>query len=135
MAPPEEKLREVDQSAPNDQFITEGGRGAGPNETPILELKTPGMDKTLKAHPHEDQPRVKSADGNEHPVGEYREGVQEKYSEVKAEGSSPTTGAQAQGKAHAKDVIDADQPNQAADQKKQGVLDKMKQLRVRLLFL
>lgn len=134
MAPSEKKLREVDQSAPNDQFITEGGRVAGPNETPILELKIPGTDKTFKVHPHDDQTRVKHADGNEHPVSEYRDTVQEKHSEVKAEGTSRASDAQGQGKAHAKDVIDADQPNQAADEKKSGMLDKMKQLRVRLLF-
>lgn len=33
--PDQERLRQVDESAPNDQFITEGGRVAGPNETPV----------------------------------------------------------------------------------------------------
>jgi len=133
VAPPEEKLREVDQSAPNDQFITEGGRVAGPNETPILEVKIPGTDKTFKSHPREGQSPIKKADGNERPVGEYRDKVQEKYTEVKGEVTSRAGEAQGEGKAHAKDVMDADQPSRAADEKKQGMLDKMKQLRVSLL--
>ena len=33
--PNEERLRTVDDSAPNDTFHTEGGRTAGPNETPV----------------------------------------------------------------------------------------------------
>lgn len=33
--PDEERLRTVDDSAPNDRFHTEGGRVAGPNETPV----------------------------------------------------------------------------------------------------
>ena len=33
--PDEERLRTVDDSAPNDTFYTEGGRTAGPDETPV----------------------------------------------------------------------------------------------------
>jgi hypothetical protein len=33
--PDEERLRTVDDSAPSDTFYTEGGRKAGPNETPV----------------------------------------------------------------------------------------------------
>lgn len=33
--PDEDRLRNVDDSAPNDTFYTEGGREAGPNETPV----------------------------------------------------------------------------------------------------
>lgn len=33
--PDEERLRQVDDTAPNDTFHTEGGRKAGPNETPV----------------------------------------------------------------------------------------------------
>jgi hypothetical protein len=46
----EEKLRNVDQSASNDQFITKGGRVAGPGETPILDVKIPGISKNIKVH-------------------------------------------------------------------------------------
>ena len=33
--PDEEQLRRVDESAPRDKFVTEGGRLAGPDETPV----------------------------------------------------------------------------------------------------
>lgn len=36
--PDQERLRQVDESAPKDQFVTEGGRTAGPNETPVRTL-------------------------------------------------------------------------------------------------
>jgi len=52
--PDEERLRTVDDSAPHDRFYTEGGRAAGPDETPVLEARIPGTDATVKQHPHEE---------------------------------------------------------------------------------
>jgi hypothetical protein len=46
--------RPVDRAAPHDQFHTEGGRLAGPNETPVLEGRIPGTDKTVRQHPHDE---------------------------------------------------------------------------------
>lgn len=37
--PDEERLRTVDDSAPNDTFHTEGGRRAGPDETPVRGIR------------------------------------------------------------------------------------------------
>jgi hypothetical protein len=128
IAPPEDKLREVNQSAPNDQFITEGGRVAGPGETPILEVNIPGTDKYIKAHPHEEV-RVKHGNGTERPVGEHVDTLKTKYGEVKEGAISATTAAQESGKAHALDVAAADQPGEVAEEKKQGVFDKMRQFR------
>ncbi|KDQ55295.1 hypothetical protein JAAARDRAFT_159347 [Jaapia argillacea MUCL 33604] len=59
LAPDEEALRNVDQTAPDNQFITEGGRVADANETPILEARIPdprpGRDgMTVQQHPKED---------------------------------------------------------------------------------
>ncbi|KAF7974468.1 hypothetical protein HWV62_12112 [Athelia sp. TMB] len=53
-------------SAPNGQFITEGGCVAGPNETPVLEARVPGTDHTVTQHPKDDLgtgAMVKTADG------------------------------------------------------------------------
>ena len=47
-------MARVNNSAPQDQFVTEGGHIAGPNETPILEVKIPGMDMWLRQHPHDE---------------------------------------------------------------------------------
>jgi hypothetical protein len=128
IAPSEAKLREVDQSAPNDQFITEGGRVAGPGETPILEGKIPGTDKKIRAHPHEEI-RVIHEDGTQRALGEHVDTAKTKYDQVKEGATSSAITAQEKGKAHARDVAFADQPGEVAEEKKQGVMDKMRQIR------
>jgi len=52
------------------------------------------------------------------------------YGQAKAEASSHAKAAQEQSKAHAQDVATADSPDQVIDEKKQGVMEKMRQLRV-----
>ncbi|KAI0707522.1 hypothetical protein C8T65DRAFT_216076 [Cerioporus squamosus] len=52
--PDEERLRRVDESAPRDQFVTEGGRLVGPDETPVLEARIPGTGTTVAQHPREE---------------------------------------------------------------------------------
>jgi hypothetical protein len=54
LRPDAEALAHVDDSAPQDQFITEGGRTAGPNETPVLEAQVPGTGHTVTQHPKDD---------------------------------------------------------------------------------
>ena len=130
IAPNEEKLRQVDQSAPNDQFITEGGRVAGPGETPILESGILGTDKKIKAHPHE-QVRVKHEDGTERPLDEHIDTAKEKYSEFNERATSSANTAQEKGRA----IASADKPAEVAEEKKHGVIDKMRQFRVRILDL
>lgn len=59
-------MARVDDSAPNDQFITEGGRRAGPNETPVLEARVPGTDHVVQQHPHNELgtgAQLKTSDG------------------------------------------------------------------------
>lgn len=75
IAPDPEALARVDESAPQDQFITEGGRVAGPNETPVLEARVPGTDVRVKQHPREDEARIRGEDGRERPVGQVRDHV------------------------------------------------------------
>lgn len=64
-----------DESAPQDQFITEGGRVAGKNETPVLEARVPGTDVRVKQHPREDEPKIRGEDGQERPVGQVRDHI------------------------------------------------------------
>ncbi|KAI0777372.1 hypothetical protein BD413DRAFT_467001 [Trametes elegans] len=52
--PDQERLRQVDESAPRDQFVSEGGRLVGPDETPVLEARIPGTDTTVTQHPHDE---------------------------------------------------------------------------------
>ena len=49
--PDQDRLQQVDQSAPADQFVTQGGRPAGPNETPVAEASIPGVDGAVRHHP------------------------------------------------------------------------------------
>lgn len=73
IAPHEEALANVDATAPQDEFITEGGRRADKGETPVLEARIPGTGATVKQHPKEDEARVKGADGRERGVGEVKD--------------------------------------------------------------
>ncbi|KIM74590.1 hypothetical protein PILCRDRAFT_14356 [Piloderma croceum F 1598] len=55
-----------DESAPQDQLITEGGSKVGPTDTPVPEAKVPGMGHTMAQHPKEDLgtgATVKTANG------------------------------------------------------------------------
>ncbi|KAI0747079.1 hypothetical protein C8Q80DRAFT_1179196 [Daedaleopsis nitida] len=49
--PDQERLRQIDDSAPADQFVSEGGRMVGPGETPVLEARIPGTGTTVAQHP------------------------------------------------------------------------------------
>jgi hypothetical protein len=53
LRPDPEALAHVDETAPQDQFVTEGGRKVGPTETPVPEAKMPGMSHTVAQHPKE----------------------------------------------------------------------------------
>ncbi|KAH9941112.1 uncharacterized protein BXZ73DRAFT_42167 [Epithele typhae] len=64
--PDEEALHRIDESAPRDQFVTEGGRLAGQDETPVLEARIPGTDTNIAQHPREELgqgARVRDANG------------------------------------------------------------------------
>ena len=91
LRPDQEALANVDQSAPNDQFITEGGRVAGPNETPVLEARVPGTDHTVTQHPKDDLgtgATVKTADGQVMSGAQAYEKGQSAAQEAQARGQS-----------------------------------------------
>ncbi|KAI0744977.1 hypothetical protein C8Q76DRAFT_764414 [Earliella scabrosa] len=52
--PSEDALRRIDETAPEHTFITEGGRKAGPDETPVPEVQLPGTDIRVAHHPRSD---------------------------------------------------------------------------------
>ncbi|KDR71966.1 hypothetical protein GALMADRAFT_253273 [Galerina marginata CBS 339.88] len=132
IAPPKDALAAVDQTAPNDQFITEGGRVAGPNETPVLEARLPGTDTSIKHHPKEDtQPMLRKADGTQKPVGEVKDQALDQYGQVRdqarqqAQPMAENAVGQAQDKAQ--EINDADPEETEA--KKRGMVEKMRQIR------
>jgi hypothetical protein len=62
VAPDPDRMKDVDATAPHDQFITEGGRHVGPDETPVLETDVPAVG-TLTAHPKADDVQVRTREG------------------------------------------------------------------------
>ncbi|THH17056.1 hypothetical protein EUX98_g9201 [Antrodiella citrinella] len=129
--PDEEALRRVDESAPNDRFVTEGGRHAGPNETPVLEVRVPGTDTTVKQHP-KDEPgtgaTVERGDGTVQSGAEAKDEAANKANELSGQASE-----EAQKQADdINNVVNGDPvPNdrEEAQEKKQGFKAKILGLR------
>ncbi|KAG1723281.1 hypothetical protein EDB19DRAFT_1645363 [Suillus lakei] len=65
LRPGEEELAHVDEAAPQDEFVTKGGRRAGPSETPVLEAKVPGTDTVVERHPRADDTTVTTGEGSQ----------------------------------------------------------------------
>ncbi|EPQ50351.1 hypothetical protein GLOTRDRAFT_141540 [Gloeophyllum trabeum ATCC 11539] len=128
IGPDEERLRQVDDTAPNDQFVTEGGRTVGPDETPVLEAKVPGMDATIKQHPR-DEPGsgTKVLVNGEEKTGDQaaREG-RERMEELRRQGKGQ---AERQADEIQKEVNDTPSDTEEAKEKKQGLVDRMRGMR------
>ncbi|KAF5368710.1 hypothetical protein D9615_010299 [Tricholomella constricta] len=73
IAPSKDALAHVDSAGPQDEFITEGGRPAGPGETPVLEARVPGTGVSVKQDPKEGGARIRGEGGEERGVGEVKE--------------------------------------------------------------
>ncbi|KAG6864093.1 hypothetical protein C0991_012543, partial [Blastosporella zonata] len=83
LAPSKEAMANVNEAGPQDEFITEGGRRVGTEETPIVEGRVPGTDVRVKAHPREEGATMTGADGEERDVGEVRDTVREETGKAK----------------------------------------------------
>lgn len=81
LRPDEERLAQVHNSAPQDQFVTEGGRVAGPGEKPVLETKLP-FDASLKHDPDAPQPTVERH-GEVRSVGDVTGSGRQQFSDVR----------------------------------------------------
>ena len=79
--PDEDQLARVNHAAPQDQFITEGGRETGPGEKPILDANLP-FDTTLKHDPDAPQPTVERR-GEVRGVGDVIDSGRQQFSEVR----------------------------------------------------
>jgi len=79
--PDEEQLAKVDHTAPQDQFVTEGGRAAGPGEKPIVEAKLP-FDTAFKHDPDAPQPTVERR-GEVRGAGDVIDSGRQQFSEVR----------------------------------------------------
>jgi hypothetical protein len=133
IGPSDEELRNVDQSAPNDQFITKGGRVADPNETPVLEVQIPGNETTLEMHPKEDQARMVNPDGTQRPIGEVQDQALGQYEQAKGQAVPLAMQVKTSAVSQAQEVADTDSPLEV-DEKKKGMMGRMRQIRVECFF-
>ncbi|TFY64828.1 hypothetical protein EVJ58_g2365 [Rhodofomes roseus] len=86
--PDEERLAQVDDTAPRDQFVTEGGRVAGPDETPVVEARIPGTETRVAQHPKAEIGQgatVKQANGEVKSGDQAAREAQRKKDELKGE--------------------------------------------------
>lgn len=81
LRPDEEQLARVNHSAPQDQFVTEGGRVAGPGEKPVFDTRLP-FDTTLKHDPDAPQPTVERR-GEVRGVGDVIDSGRQQFSEAR----------------------------------------------------
>ena len=133
VGPSDEQLRNVDQSAPHDQFITTGGRPADPKETPVFELGIPGTERHLEMHPKEDQARIVNPNGTQRPIGEVRDQVLGQYEQTKEQAVPLANQATTSAANQAQEVAEGDSPLEV-DEKKKGMMERMRQIRVYCFF-
>ena len=81
LRPDEERLGKVDHSAPQDQFVTEGGRVADPGEKPVFDAKLP-YDTTFKHDPDAPQPTVERR-GEVRDVGDVVDSGRQQFSDAR----------------------------------------------------
>ena len=120
----------MDRSAPDDEFITSGGRPVGPDETPVPEVSVPGTSKTLQQHPNENEPRIMDANGTSKRVGEVTQQVEGRYGESKDRAHH--IGAEAVDKAQSYAETES---SQESEEKKMGMREKMRQMGVSPIFV
>ncbi|KAH6911282.1 hypothetical protein BKA70DRAFT_1220304 [Coprinopsis sp. MPI-PUGE-AT-0042] len=123
LAPPEEKLRQVDAAAPHDRFVTEGGRKTTDlNETPVLEAGIPGTQQQIRHHPYESTAFVQGRD--EHgptgkPAGEIVQEGREVYGQASALKSEAMRDPQ-QAAGHAQDQLQSAQSQLSPEQQRKA---------------
>ncbi|RDX46088.1 hypothetical protein OH76DRAFT_1407219 [Lentinus brumalis] len=128
--PDEERLRRVDDSAPRDQFVSEGGRLVGPDETPVLEARIPGTGTTVAQHPREELgqgAKVKQENGEVRSGASAINEAQERANETIEQGK---TEAQRQ-KEDVNNIVGDPVPDnrEEADAKKSGLMNKIRGVR------
>ncbi|KAF7791135.1 hypothetical protein EIP86_002146 [Pleurotus ostreatoroseus] len=133
--PDEERLRNVDDTAPNDQFITEGGRVAGPHETPVLEANIPGTDATVKQHPRDEWgsgARIEQGDGTVRRGDDVANEAMQRKEELQQRGQMELEN-QKRDTANAVGGTDMPADQEEAQAKKNGFMNKIRSTRDDLL--
>ncbi|KAI5993190.1 hypothetical protein EDC04DRAFT_2872684 [Pisolithus marmoratus] len=121
LRPTQEELAKVDEPAPPDQFVSHGGKKVGPGEVPVVSGKIPGTDVTVKQHPHADEPKFVTGEGEEKPGRQaVREGAEEarrQYGQV-----ADQVGEARYAEGHA-------ETSKEVEEKKQGFMERIRGVR------
>ncbi|EIN05339.1 hypothetical protein PUNSTDRAFT_106990 [Punctularia strigosozonata HHB-11173 SS5] len=87
--PDEERLRRVDEPAPENEFVSKDGERLGPHDgTPVPQVRVPGTGVTVEQHPKEklgDGATIKTGDGDAVSGAEAKGKVRQKAGETKEE--------------------------------------------------
>lgn len=126
IAPSEEELRRADEVAPEDQFISAGGRRVGLDTTPTFEASIPGTRSTIRSHPSDHGTRLYSQEGVPRPIGDIQEGIYR----ARSAGEEVTREVGGRAHGHAQDIRSSDTPEQEIHAKKAGFMGKMKDVTV-----
>lgn len=127
IAPSEEELRRADEVAPEDQFMSEGGRRVGLDTTPTFEAPIPGTRSTIRSRPSDHGVRLYSQEGAPRPISELQEGMYR----VRSAGEEITREVGGRAHGHVQDIRTSDVPEQEVHVKKAGLMGKMKDVTVR----
>ncbi|KZO93654.1 hypothetical protein CALVIDRAFT_539829 [Calocera viscosa TUFC12733] len=132
--PDPERMAQVDDAAPSDQWIGADGKVHGTDETPALQLNLPGG-RSIIQHPKEDLgtgATVRDADGNETSGAEAADKAAAKKDQVIEQGTQ-------EARAHAQDVqgeVQANAPEDdqgaQADVAKRSLKDKLRGFKDRI---
>ncbi|KAI6153000.1 hypothetical protein BKA82DRAFT_4085040 [Pisolithus tinctorius] len=112
-----------------------GGQKVGPGEVPVLGAKIPGTGVTVEQHPHADEPKVVTGEGEEKPgsqaVREGMEQAQRQYGNAVGQAGEvkEQTYQNAQQKARKNVGGTRAETSQEAEKKKQGFMERVKGVR------
>ncbi|KAI1788073.1 hypothetical protein LXA43DRAFT_974992 [Ganoderma leucocontextum] len=132
--PDGERLRLVDEAAPPNQWVSEGGRIVGPDETPVLEASIPETGTTVAQHPREELgtgAKVTREDGQEQSGAEAIGEVQQRANG--AAGKARVQTFPAIGERQAEELDDAvdgeprPEDREDAEAKKSGLMNKLRE--------
>ncbi|KAI6102700.1 hypothetical protein EV401DRAFT_2061139 [Pisolithus croceorrhizus] len=118
------------------EAFARGGQRVGPGEVPVLDAKIPGTDITVEQHPHADEPKIITEEGEQKPGSQaYQEGMEEarrRYGNAagQAGGLKEQAYQSAQQKAQrAREGGDVEgaraETSEEAEEKKQGFLERV----------
>ncbi|KAF9221263.1 hypothetical protein BS17DRAFT_758156 [Gyrodon lividus] len=131
LRPDKEALSHVDEPAPENEFVTQGGRKVGTEETPVLDVNIPGTDLNVEQHPRAEDAKVCTGEGEEKSGTQVIKEGQEATGAVQQRATDLKEGAKGQAQM-AKDNLEGVGPETSpngAEAKKRGFKERIKGVR------